>query len=168
MKIIYKILGIVTIFTLFSFCQKTKLDNYKEIARFITEAADARMMDREEGKHAATKGTTQKIRDYGNLMIKDQTYLLEEIQKLASLKNITLSMKISDKKAIALEKLKEKTAEDLDKKFLNMIKIDHKRDVKEFKRATKYGDETVRKFAVKHLPMIEKHLSDVIQIKKNS
>ncbi|RZJ68777.1 MAG: DUF4142 domain-containing protein [Flavobacterium sp.] len=139
----------------------------KEIARFLTEAADARMMDREEGKLAIQKGTTKDIRDYGEWMVKDQTALLGELEKVAAKKNVMLPKAISDKKQKALTKLSEKTGADFDRKFLSMIKIDHKRDVKQFKKASKYSDIDVMQFATEFLPMIEKHLSGVKAIKQS-
>jgi putative membrane protein len=127
---------------------------------------DARMMDIEEGKVAAEKGTTKEIKDYGNLMIKDQTYLLKEIQKFAKSKNIQLPTEISDSKRDGLKDLKKENGVDLDEKFLKMIKIDHKRDVRKFKKATTINDPSTKAFAAKHLAMIESHLKEVCKIKK--
>ena len=39
-----------------------------------------------------------------------------------------------------------------------MIKTDHKRDIKKFKKATEFEDVATKKFAVDNLPMIEQHL----------
>ncbi|MEO5775696.1 MAG: DUF4142 domain-containing protein [Flavobacterium sp.] len=135
---------------------------------FLTEMTDARLMDREEGRQALKKGTTQEIRNYGQLMIDEQTYLLNELQKFAARKNIQLPTEISEKKQNGLEDLKEKNGTDFDKKFIQMICIDHKRDVRKFKKATKDNDSEVSAFAAKHLPMIESHLHKIKQIKKSS
>lgn len=169
MKALLTTIGILSclIFFSFSFCNNTKEDP-KEITEFITEMADARMMDREEGQLAAMKGTTAEIQNYGKLMVKDQTYLLEELNNLAMSKNVVLPKEISMEKMKQLKKLQKKEGADFDKKFLSMIKIDHKRDVRKFTKATKFEDETVHKFASKHLPMITSHLEGVQQIKKNS
>ena len=64
-----------------------------------------------------------------------------------------------------LKKLKEKKGEDLDEKFLNMICIDHKRDVRKFTEATESKDSQVSEFARKYLPMIESHLQKVKELK---
>ena len=143
---------------------QTKTDE-REIKRFITDAADARMMDREEGRLASKMGTTSDIRKYGELMIKDQTTLLAAVKELAKQKNIVLPEKITEEKSRALQDLKDVKGTDFDKKFLRMIKIDHKRDVGEFKSASEYDDQQVSAFAKKHLPMIETHLRKVERIK---
>ena len=134
---------------------------------FLTEMTDARLMDREEGKQAVLKGTTQEIKKYGQLMIDDQTYLLKELQKIAATKNITLPTEISEEKQNGLKDLKEKSGADFDKKFIKMICIDHKRDVRKFKKAAKCNDSGVSSFAKEHLPMIESHLKKIKQIEKN-
>ena len=167
MKTATYFLGLLGVLLLFSFCKVNKNEDEKELNRFIVEAIDARLMDREEGKLAVLKGTTSTIKDYGNKMVKDQTLLLEELKKLAKEKNIEFPTTITEKKSKNLEKLGLKSGTDFDKKFLNMIKIDHKRDVKEFKNASEYSDVVVNKFAIKYLPMIKMHLQEVKQIIKN-
>ncbi len=60
------------------------------VKEFITEMAEARLMDLEEGKIAQQKSTTKDLKSYGTLMVNDQTEMLHEIKKLAALKNIKL------------------------------------------------------------------------------
>ena len=125
---------------------------------FIVKMADARIMDREEGRLAASLASTKAIRDYGSLMVKDQELLLTKLKQLAASKNITLPNAISEEKSKYLMKLSTLRGEKFDRKFIKMIKTDHKRDVKKFKKATKFEDTDTRKFAEENLPMIQKHL----------
>lgn len=168
MKKIYLLpaLFISMIFLSFITTNCTESENEKT-KTFLTEMTDARLMDCEEGREAVKKGTTEEIRKYGQLMIDDQTYLLNELQKFAATKNITLPTEISEKKRNALKDLKEKSGADFDKKFIKMICIDHKRDVRKFKKEAECKDSESRAFASKHLPMIESHLQKIEQIKKN-
>lgn len=136
-----------------------------EAPKFIVHMTDARYMDREEGRLATLLGTTQAIRDYGALMVKDQDMLLDKLQKLAASKNITLPNAISDKKSKYLTKLSKLTGEKFDRTFLKMITIDHKRDVKKFKKALKFEDAATRKFAAENLSMIEGHLAQAKALK---
>ena len=125
---------------------------------FIVKMADARLMDREEGRLAASYGSTKAIRDYGSLMVKDQETLFAKLKQLAASKNITLPNAISEKKSKQLMKLSGFRGKKFDRNFLNMIKTDHKRDIKKFKKATEFEDVATKKFAVDNLPMIEQHL----------
>ena len=140
----------------------------KDAPEFIVEMADARLMDREEGRLAASLGTTREIRDYGSLMVKDQDFLHSELEKLARSKDITLPNAISEKKSKALKKLSTLTGKEFDRKFLKMIKTDHKRDVKRFKKAMKFDDADTREFATKYLPMIQSHLDGVQNLIKKA
>ena len=150
------------LFAMLSFSNYSEFDSVK----FLREMADARMMDAAEGKLAAERGTTKEIRDYGNLMVKDQAMLLAEIKKVAAAKSVKLPASISEEKSKALKNLAEKQGKDFDRKFLNMIKIDHKRDVKEFKEAIDSDNARVVIFAKKFLPTIQSHLEGVEKIKE--
>ena len=158
---------ILAAFMLCAFSLSDKKTDRKEIEKFLVEMTDARLMDREEGRLAAERGTTKDIRDYGTWMVNDQTVLLEKLKKLAAVEKVTLPKKISAEKNDALKKLKEKTGPDFDDKFLGMIKIDHKRDVRKFREAAEFDNTNVSTFAKENLPTIEKHLSGVEAIKKS-
>lgn len=138
----------------------------KKVPEFIVHMADARIMDREEGRLAASLGTTQAIRDYGTQMVKDQDMLLAKLQTLAASKNITLPNAISEKKSKQLEKLSKLTGKPFDRKFLKMIKADHKRDIKRFKKATFFEDGDTRVFAETNLKLIEQQLAQAQALAK--
>ncbi len=133
----------------------------RDAAKFLVEMADARMMDTMEGQVAGERGVNAEVRAYGQTMVKDQAALLTEIKALAAQKGITLPDHISDSKAHGLEDLVGKSGDSVDSKFISMITIDHKRDVGEFKDATKLSDPEVRGFAERRLPMIEQHLAEI-------
>ena len=175
MKIIITVLSIISI-SFSSFAQRTdpvkkanesneaKEDNKlvsEDVADFLVKSADARMMDAREGKLATQKATSQALRDYGKLMMKDQAMLLEKIKALAAKKHVTLPADVSNKKAEGREDLAEESGKDFDKKFVKMITIDHERDVKMFQKAIEQDDEDVRAFAQKYLPLIQSHLDKI-------
>ncbi len=123
--------------------------------------AEARLMDLEEGKIAQQKSTTKDLKSYGTLMVKDQTEMLHEIKKLAALKNIKVPEALGPDKAERLRDLKEVHGESFDKKFIKMMKVDHKRDVKKFERATQSRDADVQVFATRYLPYVQSHLQRI-------
>lgn len=138
----------------------------EDVAEFLVKSADARMMDIKEGRLAKQKATKESIREYGQLMVTDQTKLLNELKKLASKRSITLPSDISDKKESGREDLAVKTGEDFDKKFIKMMIIDHERDIKLFEKAIKFDDVEVSTFAKNYLPLIQSHLNKINQIKE--
>src|SRR5690349_22602718 len=80
----------------------------ESISDFLTEAADARMMDIAEARLAVARGTTPEIKKYGRWMIEDQNILLKEIRAIAKSKNVTLPKTISDEKEKGLSDLEKK------------------------------------------------------------
>ena len=139
----------------------TKSGEDEFVKEFITEMAEARLMDLEEGKIAQQKSTTKDLKSYGTLMVKDQTEMLREIKKLAALKNIDLPDELGPDKAEGLRDLKEVHGESFDKKFIRRMIVDHKRDVKKFERATRSRDADVQVFATRYLPYVQSHLQRI-------
>ena len=152
-------------FAVLSDGRQTESDMDESLEKFIKEMAEARLMNLEEGKVAQQRSTTKDLKAYGALMVNDQTQMLHEIKKLAALKNIKLSDELGPDKAEGLRDLKEVHGEAFDKKFIKMMTIDHKRDVKKFKRATRAGDADVQVFATKYLPYVQAHLDKIRALK---
>lgn len=162
---LWSLLGVGLIASSFTaYHDKREAEN--KVAKFLTEAADARLMDAAQGKLARERGTTEEIRSYGRWMMRDQSKLLEEIQAIAKSKNVKLPSAISEQKSKGLEELKQEKGPEFDKKFAKMICIDHKRDVKEFKKAAKFEDVDVKQFASQYLPTIEAHLERIQEIEQ--
>jgi putative membrane protein len=147
----------------FSKASETKSDEF--VRAFITEMAEARLMDLEEGKIAQQRSTTKDLKSYGTLMVNDQTEMLREIKKLAVRKNVSLSNQLGPDKAEGLKDLKEVHGKSFDKKFIKMMTIDHKRDVKRFERATRSSDADLQVFATRYLPYVQSHLERIKALK---
>jgi putative membrane protein len=139
----------------------------EKISVFLTEAADGRMIDIEEGKLAKSRGTSSEIRKYGERMVNDQTRLLHEIRVLAAAKNITLPNAMSNDNKNSLKDLHGEEGDDFDEKFVRIMIRDHKHDIREFEKASDFKDKDVRQFASQYLPLIESHLNQIEEIKEN-
>jgi putative membrane protein len=137
-----------------------------EVTDFLIEAVDARMMDLAQGRLAKERGTTAAIREYGDLMINDQTRLLNELKIIAASKEIVLPSTISRKKEDALAELRDEEGEAFDEKFIRMMITDHRRDVSKFRTATSFDDGDVKTFATNNLPLIQSHLNKIEALEK--
>lgn len=153
----------------------TWADNTKEkssidetIAEFLSDMTEARIMDLEQGKTAEQRGTTKFLKQYGSLMVKDQSNMLDELKEIAKDKDISIPTSLGSDKAEALEALKKVHGESFDKKFIKMMIIDHKRDVKKLERATHYGDADIQVFATKYLPIVKSHLDKIKALKQSN
>lgn len=136
--------------------------------KFLCRAADARMMDWAEGQLATEHATNTPLKEYGQRMLDEQDAFMDDIKALAADKNYILPTALSEKKANGLADLKEEKGKDFDKKFIKMMVIDHKRDVKDFKRALKSKDADVSAFAKKYLPVLKEHLATAQKLKEDN
>jgi putative membrane protein len=142
------------------------VDVNEEIASFVMEMTEARLMDLEQAKTAAQRGTTRSLKNYGVDIINDQTAMLKDLKKIARKKNVTMPVLVSDKKTGALEDLRKAHGKAFDKKFIRMMIIDHKRDIMKLEEATRSNDADVQVFATKYLPVIERHLIKIKALKR--
>src|SRR5688572_29752784 len=69
-----------------------------EVAEFLNEMTEVRLMNLEEGKTAAQRGTTRALKDYGVSMVKDQTEMLKDLKKIAEEKNIQVPLLVGKEK----------------------------------------------------------------------
>ena len=147
--------------------ENTSIDKKHEaIVDFLQDASEARLMDMEEGKIAQQRATFRALKDYGTLMVKDQAAMLSDLKSIAAAKKIKISSDLGEKKADGLSDLKEVHGKEFDSKFIKMITIDHKRDLKMFDRALFSKDPDIQVFATKYLPMVKSHLNKIQSIKK--
>lgn len=130
------------------------------VTRFIVSTANSRMIIADESRLAAEAGTTTEIKEYGELMVKDQGRLLGELKRLAVLRNITIPDSTNG------NELAEITGRQFNSTYIKTMIAEHERDIKLFKQAVAYGDPEVSEFAKRYLPVIEDHLKKVKGIKK--
>ncbi len=139
-----------------------------DISDFMTHAADARLMDIEEGKLAKIKGTNDIIKNYGDQLVRDNTTLLEELKGVAASKHIVIPTTLGTKSAKALEGLRDQEGKDFDTRFLKMVKRDHRRDLDSFEDAADFNDRDIQQFAQRNIRVFEKHLAQVEQVQDSN
>ena len=136
------------------------------ITNFVTEMTETTMMDLERGKIAAQKATKRPLKDFGALMVKDQSSMLDELKLLAVQKNISIPAELDHDKAEEVNELKEVHGVSFDKKFVAMKIKDLKKDVKKIERATRSTDADIQVFATKYLPVVQSHLDRVKALRR--
>ncbi len=145
---------------------QSQIGTSKAAAKFLVEMVDARLMDYAEGKLAADRGTRSDVREYGREMMEDQPILLRDLRQLAADRAVTVPEVVGATKRQHYSDLYQKTGNDLDKAVIKSLRIDHERDVNEFRKAADFEDAGIRAYARKTLPIIERHLDDVEAIEE--
>ena len=132
--------------------------------KFIIQQLESQLMGIEEGKVAVIKGTNEPIQLYGEWMQKDHQEMKKDLQALAIHKNISIPTRLSNERSEELTRLKNLDGALFDREFIRMMRMDHLRDIRALKTASRSSDPEVKTFAGKFLPVLESHLSGLEEL----
>ena len=133
--------------------------------KFITDAAKGNRAEVELGRMVAARASDPRVRSFAKQMVKDHTDALNQLQKLALQKNITLSNDIPDDAKDMQSKLSNETGEQLEKDYMDGMVQDHQKDVQEFQTAAQSAsDPDVKQWAGRMVPRLQEHLQKAQEI----
>jgi putative membrane protein len=132
---------------------------------FLKQAAASSIGEIELGKLAAQRGSSERVKAYGNKMVADHTRMNQEVKALAAQKNIELPTTIDDKHQHERQKLAELSGTDFDRAYMAEMTSGHEKVVEQFESASKTStDDDVKALAARSLPVLEGHLAEAEQI----
>ena len=132
---------------------------------FVTKAAQGNSAEVELGKIAAAKSKDPNVKQFAQMMVKDHTTALNELQELAQTKNLNFNDDLPDDAKSLQQKLSGDTGKQLDKDYMDGMVKDHQKDVQEFTdKSQNAKDPDVKQWASKTLPTLQKHLEKAQQI----
>lgn len=134
---------------------------------FAVNTANAGMTEIRAAKLAQQQGTSDDVKKYAAMMIKDHTAAADTLKMIAAKKNLTLPADLSNDSQQALADLQKKTGKDFDKAYLKMMVSDHKKVISSFEDETKNGsDADIRAFADNTLHTLRHHLDEAQKCEK--
>ena len=146
---------------------KFEATDLKDDAEFAMKAADGSMMEVALGNLAQTNAASPKVKEFGQMMVKDHSAGGEELKKLAASKNITLPTAMSTDKQEDYDELAAKKGADFDKAYIKFMVKDHKEDIDEFTEAAKEcKDPEMKAWAAGKVPTLQHHLSSAESVEK--
>jgi putative membrane protein len=132
---------------------------------FVTKAAQGNSAEVELGKIVAAKSKDPNVKQFAQMMVKDHTTALNELQELAQTKNLNFNDDLPDDAKSLQQKLSSDTGKQLDKDYMDGMVEDHQKDVQEFTdKSQNAKDPNVKQWASKTLPTLQKHLEKAQQI----
>ncbi|MFL6386072.1 MAG: DUF4142 domain-containing protein [Terriglobales bacterium] len=132
---------------------------------FVTKAAQGNSAEIELGKMVAAKTKDSNVKQFAQMMVKDHTTALNQLQELAQTKNLNLNDNLPDDAKSLQEKLSSDTGKQFDKDYMDGMVQDHQKDVQEFTDESQNAkDPAVKQWASKTLPVLQKHLQKAQQI----
>ena len=135
-------------------------DNEQENdAEFLVDAAEINLEEIELGKLAQTNGVTADVKDMGKMMVDQHTKTFNELKDLAASKNMTIPTSLTEENQDDYKKLADKTGNDFDKEYCDMMVKGHKDAIDRFEKASnKANDAEIKQWAATTLPALRTHL----------
>jgi len=135
---------------------------------FVMKAASGGLMEVELGNIAQQNAASQRVKDFGSMMVRDHSAANQELMSFANRRNLTMnSDSLTNLHKAHVDALKNKKGAAFDKAYMNMMVSDHKKDVSEFDKASKMcKDQECLAFAAKTLPTLQMHLDSAQAISK--
>lgn len=129
----------------------------KKDQEFLTQAAAGGLYEVEAGKLAQGKASSNRVKSFGSMLVKDHEVVNDELKALARSKEVSLPTAIPADKQLRLDELV--IAKNFDRKFVQEVGLDdHTTDISLFEKASKDADDSaVKAFARKNLPMLKAH-----------
>jgi putative membrane protein len=136
---------------------------------FVMEAAAGGMMEVELGNIAQQNAASQRVKDFGSMMVRDHSKANDELTAFASRRNLMMNTdSLTNLHKSHIDALKNKTGAAFYKAYISMMVNDHKKDVGEFEKASKMcKDQECLSFASKTLPTLQMHLDSAQAISKS-
>lgn len=134
-------------------------------AKFATDAANGGLAEVALGKLALTKTSNAQIKDFANMMITDHGAANTELMSIASAKNITLPTEPDSAHLKKADELSKMSGKDFDKAYVDAMIDGHKKTLDLMNNEAKNGaDSTLKAFAAKVAPTVQKHLDAINKI----
>lgn len=135
---------------------------------FLTKAASGGLLEVQAGQLAQQKAASQRVKDFGLMMIRDHTKSNDELKAIAAQKGIAIPQTLSNDHQKHLDELKKQNGKDFDKAYMGLMESDHKGDIDEFTDASeKVDDLAIKGFAKKNIPLLQMHLDSVKAVKES-
>ncbi|HEY0799954.1 MAG TPA: DUF4142 domain-containing protein [Steroidobacteraceae bacterium] len=134
-------------------------------ASFYKHAAAGGIGEVEAGHLAQNRGMSQQVKDFGAMMVKDHSAIIEKLQALAASKNVTLPTSAGAGQMAAQAKLAVLSGETFDKSYVKNQVTVHRQAIALFRKEIISGkDPDAKAFAAATLPTLRSHRKAITPI----
>jgi putative membrane protein len=140
---------------------KRILENLKgeKNSAFAVNATESGIMEVETGRIALQKTANPDVKEFAQRMIDEHSTTNEKLKSIAAKKNIVLPVYINQENQNKIKALQEKSGNDFDKAYIDLMVDTHKNDMDQFKKASEQlEDVDLKKFAINNLHTLASHL----------
>ena len=125
---------------------------------FVLAVAEGSNQEVALSQLAVTNASSQQVKDFAQMMIRDHGLLNAQLGDLASSKGIDITEAVAKGQKKGVASLEKKQGADFDKAYLKEMVEGHDKTVKAFTKESEKGkDADIQAFATKNLPTIQMH-----------
>jgi putative membrane protein len=134
---------------------------------FLSAALMGGMAEVDLGRLASGQASNEKVKMFGQKMVTDHSKAGDELKTLAASKQVTAPSDLDAKHKSEHERFAKMSAADFDRAYVADMVADHKKDVADFEKEAKSGqDPEVKAWAAKTLPTLQEHLRMIEDLQK--
>lgn len=127
--------------------------------KFAVEATHGGMSEVNLAQIAIQKATDPGVRQFAQRMLADHTKANQQLSQILSQKGVTIPTETSSAEQREADRLQKLSGMDFDRAYMDHMLRDHKKDVKEFQKASESAKDTdIKAFAANTLPTLQDHL----------
>lgn len=142
----------------------TGISRGADLSVFFNDAALAGLKQIALGQAAQEKATNEKVKKYGENMVKVYTDINAELKTLAESKKLTLPTALSAADLQHIEEMKKMNSADFEKHYLGMLEKEQFKSLDLFKSAAVSGDAKIRNFASSTLRTVERQFKQAAEL----
>jgi putative membrane protein len=131
----------------------------KASQKFLKEAIEGNLAEVQMGQLAQKNGNNDGVRSFGQVLEKDHSEANQKATAAASSLGVTPPTAPNSKQKAAYERMSKLSGANFDREFVKHMVEDHKKDIKDYEKASKQGD-AAGTYAKEALPTLRKHLDN--------
>lgn len=173
MKNLFYCISLVASLTMFTACEdtprqdvpSTETDADKSGVVFLEKGIKGGLAEITAANLAKNKSGNPKVVEFAKMIITDHDSIGKELKKLADDKDVVVDDVLSTEHQDMIKQLQTKKDAEFDAAYMNMMVMDHEKDVKLFENELHNQSGDVQKVAEGALPKLKKHLQMAQEIK---
>jgi putative membrane protein len=133
--------------------------NNNDDAEFAKHAAEDGMLEVQLANLAREKSASEEVKQYAEMIADDHTAANKELDSIADIKNIVLPVALSGKNQKVVNDFMEKSGEDFDKAYCDLMTKAHKKAIDDFEDQAENGnDPALKAWAAGKVSVLQHHL----------
>jgi putative membrane protein len=133
-------------------------------ATFLKTLAEGNKAEIEAGELAGNKGSTDAVRDFGTMLVKDHGAALQKVESLAKSKGVALPTAFGKEKTEMLNKLRKQEPPRFDPEFMAEMVKAHEKTVALLESEVAKGSAETKALAQELLPTVRGHLREAYRL----